>query len=142
MRLPQIVIYESDGWLAAQTVDVARDNGWLVRESRHADACLTFLREARPSILLLRLESKPVDDLTLLTTLHAKTPDCPVAVFSNAKLDGASQRAHLAGLAYDLGARFVMFPPLTRTVIEDVVSGLMAAAIKRSGLRQEGADDA
>ena len=36
MRLPQIVVYETDGWLAAQVSDLARENGWLVRESRQA----------------------------------------------------------------------------------------------------------
>jgi chemotaxis response regulator CheB len=131
MRLPQIVIYESDGWLAAQVGDLARENGWLVRESRHADACLNFLRECRPSVLLLKVEPKLIDEMTLLAALTEKVPECPVVVCSDAKLESAEQRSHLAGLACDLGARFIMFPPLTRNVVEDVASGLMAATIAR-----------
>jgi hypothetical protein len=43
----------------------------------------------------------------------------------------------VAALAYDIGARYVMFPPLTRTLVEDIVAGLMAATIKRCALPKE-----
>jgi hypothetical protein len=33
----------------------------------------------------------------------------------------------------DLGARMVLFPPLTRPVFEDIASGFMAAAVRRLG---------
>src|SRR5271166_6629973 len=131
MRNPQIIIYETDGWLAAQVGEMAREHGWLVRESRNVDACLNLLRDVRPAILMLKLERKLIDELSLLARVHEKVPECPVFVFSDVKLEGAAQRTILAGLAYDLGARCVMFPPLTRTVIEDVVAGSMEAVIKR-----------
>jgi chemotaxis response regulator CheB len=131
MRLPQVVVYETDGWLASQVADLSKEHSWLVRESRQADACLRFLVESRPSVLLLKLEHKLVDELSLLSNITEKAPDCPVIVFSFVKLDSAQQRSNLAGLAYDLGARYVMFPPLARNVIEDVVVGLMEATIQR-----------
>src|SRR5262245_61322832 len=131
MRHPQIVVYESDGWLAEQVRELARENGWLVRESRQPDACLNLLLEARPAVVLLKLERNLVDELSLLRTLHDRVPDRPVAVFSDVKLDNAAQRSSLAGLAYDLGARYVMFPPLMRTSIEDLTAGLMEATIQR-----------
>ena len=131
MRHPQLVVYESDGYLAAQVGDVARENGWIVRESRRPETCAAFLSEARPALLLLKLERKLIDELTLLAHLNATVPDCPVVVFSDLKLENAAQRANLAGLAYDLGARYIMFPPLTRHVIEDIVTGLMEATIHR-----------
>jgi hypothetical protein len=46
-------------------------------------------------------------------------------------MEGAEQRAQLSALAFDLGARYVLFPPLQQPVIEDLVSGLMAATIGR-----------
>jgi chemotaxis response regulator CheB len=131
MRYPQIVVFERDGWLAAQVQELGREHSWLVRESRQADACVQLLREARPAVLLLKLERKLIDELTLLARLQEKAPDCPVIVVSDVKLDGAAQRMSLAGLAYDLGARCVLFPPLTHPVIEDLVVGLMEATIER-----------
>jgi hypothetical protein len=131
MRHPQIIIYETDGWLASQVGDMARDHGWLVRESRHVESCLSLLCDLRPAILLLKLERKLIDELSLLALVHKKVPECPVFVFSDVKFEGGAQRTTLAGLAYDLGARCVMFPPLTRTAIEDVVAGSMEAVIKR-----------
>jgi DNA-binding NtrC family response regulator len=142
MRHAQVVVYESDGALAEQISDLARENGWLVRESRQPDACVNYLCEARPAALLLKLERKMIDELTLLFTINEKVPDCPVVVISDVKLDGARERSNLSALAYDLGARFVMFPPLTKTVVEDLVSGLMAATIRRLQHLTEGACDA
>jgi hypothetical protein len=46
------------------------------------------------------------------------------------KLSDADRIAWTAALI-DLGARYVLFPPLTKPVLEDVISGLMAAAIRR-----------
>lgn len=131
MQHPQIVVYESDGWLAEQVRELARENSWLVRESRQPEACLNLLLESRPAVVLLKLERKLVDELSLLQTLHERVPDRPIAVFSDVKLDNSAQRASLAGLAYDLGARYVMFPPLMKTSIEDLTAGLMEATIQR-----------
>lgn len=131
MHHPQVVVYETDGWLAAQVVDLVREHGWFVRESRQAEQCLKLLSEVRPALLLLKIERKLIDELTLLTQLNERIPDCPVVVFSEVKLENARQRVNLASLAYDLGARYVMFPPLTRAAVEDVIVGLMEATIAR-----------
>ncbi len=131
MNYPQLVIYENDGWLASQVKELAREHAWLVREPRDPEACLALLRETRPSVLLLKLERRLMDEFGVLAMVQQRVPDCPVAVFSDAKFEGASQRAVLAALAYDLGARCVMFPPLTRTLVEDLAAGLMAATIAR-----------
>ena len=34
-------------------------------------------------------------------------------------------------MLFDLGARYVLFPPLTKPVLEDLASGLMASAVRR-----------
>jgi chemotaxis response regulator CheB len=131
MKLPQVVVYESDGWLADQVRRLAGEHSWLVRESRHADACLTHLADARPAVLLLRLERELLDGLTLLSQVSERAPDCPVVLVSDVKMEGAEQRAQLSALAFDLGARYVLFPPLQQPVIEDLVAGLLGAAIQR-----------
>jgi chemotaxis response regulator CheB len=132
MRHPQVVVFEGSGSVAAQLEQVAADNRWLLRESRQPTACLELVRQARPSILVLNLERRLVDELTLLADVHEHAPDCPVLVVSDVKLEGPAQRLNLAGLAYDLGAGYVMFPPLEQSLLEDVTAGLLSAAIRRS----------
>lgn len=131
MKLPQVVIYESDGFLAGQVRRLADEHSWLVRESRDPAACVKLLSDARPSVLLLKLEGQLLDGLTLLGQVVEQAPDCPVIIVSDVKMEGAEQRAQLSALAFDLGARYVLFPPLQQPVIEDLVSGLLNAAIRR-----------
>lgn len=143
MRHPQVVVYESDGTLAAQVRRLAGEHAWLVRESRRPEACLALLAESRPAVLLLRLEDEIPDGLALLGQVAGRAPDCPVVLVSDVKMDGADQRAQLSALAFDLGARYVLFPPHQQPVIEDLVSGLMAAAVRRTvGRPADGDDDA
>ncbi len=143
MKLPQIVLYESDGALAGQVRRLAGENSWLVRESRDPDACVKLLADSRPTILLLKLERELHDGLALLTRVSERAPDCATIVVSDVKMEGAEQRAQLSALAFDLGARYLLFPPLQQPVIEDLVSGLMAATIKRVvGTTSDDSDDA
>ncbi len=143
MKHPQVVVFESDGWLADQVRRLAGENAWLVRESRRPDACLNLLDDARPAVLLLRLERELLDGLTLLSQVAERAPDCPVVLVSDVKMEGADQRAQLSALAFDLGARYVLFPPLQQTVIEDLVAGLLGATIRRVvGAAAEAGDDA
>ncbi|HVK10428.1 MAG TPA: hypothetical protein VM597_16795 [Gemmataceae bacterium] len=131
MKLPQVVVYESDGWLANQVRRLTGEHRWLLRESRHADACLNLVDVSRPIVLLLKLERELLDGLSLLSRVTDVAPDCPVVLVSDVKMDGADQRAQLSALAFDLGARYVLFPPLQQPVIEDLVAGLMAATTRR-----------
>ena len=68
--------------------------------------------------------------LELIAVVRRLEPDTPVVAVADVKLPDAERAAWAAAL-FDLGARFVLFPPLTKPVLEDVASGLMAAAIRR-----------
>ena len=143
MRHPQIVVFESDGWLAGQIRSLAGENAWLVRESRNSETCLQLLDDLRPAILLLRLEGELLDGLSLLGRAAERAPSCPVVLVSDVKMESADQRAQLSALAMDLGARYILFPPLQTTVIEDLVSGLLTAEVRRTvGASIEEAEDA
>jgi DNA-binding NarL/FixJ family response regulator len=131
LRHPQVVIYEKKPMLAEMIEPLAKENAWLIRESRQPGGCLNLLRQVRPSVLVLKL-GELIEELELLGQIHHHVPDCAVIVVSDVKLEGNEQRLNLAGIAYDLGASYVMFPPITQTLIEDLVSGLMAATISRS----------
>lgn len=135
MRAPQLVIVETDGWVARMLAEFTAESAWLVRAAR-ADEGLALARERCPSVLVVQLD--PGDDAATATALAVvadasrQVPDVPVVVVSDVKFNDADRVAWTAAL-FDLGARYALFPPLTRPVLEDVVSGLMAAAGRRAG---------
>ena len=149
MRHPQLVILDSDGWLARQLADLAAESQWLVRDPKTPKAALALLRDPRPSAFLIRVEPAPAGStvppdeafasIAEASRLH---PDVAIVVVSDLKVPDADRIAW-TGLLFDLGARFVLFPPLAKSVLEDVASGLMASAMKRtaSQTRMEGVID-
>jgi hypothetical protein len=131
MRAPQIIVVAADGWLAKQIRELAAESRWLVQSTRSVDTALSLARR-QPAVLLVQVEpaeDKP-DPLGLIADVHRLTPDVPVVAVSDVKLPDAERTAWTAALL-DLGARYVLFPPLTKPVLEDVVSGLMTATIRR-----------
>ncbi len=132
MRAPQLVVVEYDGWIARHLGDIAAEGAWLVRGTRSVEAGLSLARERRPCVLVVQVELAE-DNLTalkLIADARRKCPDVPVVAVSDVKLNDADRVAWTAAL-FDLGARYVLFPPLTKPVLEDVVSGLMASAVRR-----------
>lgn len=134
MRHPQIVVLDPDGWIGRQLAALTGESHWLVREPRAGAAALSLARDRRPTVLFVRIDpaEEKADAVALIADVHRLCPDVPVAVVSDAKLPDADRAAWTAVL-FDLGARAVLFPPLTRPVLEDVASGLMAAVVRRLG---------
>lgn len=133
MKHPRVIVLESDGWLAKQLRELAGESRWLMRVARSVDTALSLARAAGPAVLLVQVE--PGEDrpapLALIADVHRLAPDVPVIAVSDVKLPDAERAAWTAALL-DLGARYVLFPPLTKPVLEDVVSGLMTATIGRT----------
>jgi hypothetical protein len=131
MKSPQIIILEFDGWLAKQLRELVGESRWLVQQTRSSDTAMSLVRNRRPAILIVQVE--PGEDkpgpLELIANVHRLAPDVPVLAVSDVKLPDAERAAWTAALL-DLGARYVLFPPLMKPVLEDVVSGLMAGAIR------------
>ncbi len=132
MRAPQLVVVEYDGWIARHLGDIAAEGAWLVRGTRSVEAGLALAREQRPGVLVVQVElaEDNLKALRLIADARVTCPDVPVVAVSDVKLSDADRIAWTAAL-FDLGARYVLFPPLTKPVLEDVMSGLMAAAIRR-----------
>ncbi len=133
MRFPQIVVCAFDGWAANQLRELAAEHCWLLREVRQPAAALELAREPRPTVLVVQADptaDRPVP-LRLVADAHRLAPDAAAVVLSDVKLAEDDRAAWAAGVL-DLGARYVLFPPLQRPVLEDLVGGLMAAAIRRA----------
>ena len=131
MRSPQLVILETDCWLAKQLRELAGESRWLMQAARSTDTARS-LAQRQPTVLLVQFEpgeDKPAP-LQLIADVHTTAPDTPIVAVADVKLPDTERAAWTAALL-DLGARYVLFPPLTKPVLEDVVSGLMAATIRR-----------
>jgi hypothetical protein len=131
---PQLVIHDPDDWLARHLADLAAEARWVVRRPNTGPATLGFIHAARPTLLFTRVE--PHEDsgasCSLIAEARRLNPDAAIVAISDVKLPDADRIAWTAVL-FDLGVRYVLFPPLTKPVLEDLASGLMAAAVKRFG---------
>ncbi|MFO0824528.1 MAG: hypothetical protein U0792_15660 [Gemmataceae bacterium] len=132
MKSPRVIILELDGWLARQLRELAGESRWLIRAVRASDTALSLALERSPAVLLVQFD--PADEktapLTLIADVHRLAPDVPVVAVADSKLPDAERAAWTAALL-DLGVRYVLFPPLTKPVLEDVVSGLLTSTIRR-----------
>lgn len=126
-RRPQLVLVEPDGAAARLLADHAAEHRWRVRPARTPAAALAHLREPRPTVLVVRFDPADPAAVGLVADAHTLAPDAAVVAVSDEKLSEADRAAWTAVL-FDLGARYVLFPPLTRPILEDVVAGLMAVA--------------
>jgi hypothetical protein len=124
MRHPQVLVFESDGRLTEMLRGLAEARRWTLQQTRRAEACLDALGRG-PSVLVIRVGRDLARELTLLERAAWLRPDAATVAVGDTD-DGV-----LAGLAWDLGASYVVFPPQTRDVLPDLVAGLMAAALAR-----------
>jgi hypothetical protein len=119
MRRAQVVVYEADGRLADGLREAAQKQGWWLRELRHADAAIGLLHAGGLGVLIVKLGRDLERELSLLEMVNWQFPEiATVAV-------GDSANAPLEELAWDLGARLVLFPPAPRLLLAEVVAGLL-----------------
>jgi hypothetical protein len=93
---------------------------WL-RDVQHVQACRNLLRQGGPAVLVLMLGKDLVHELTLLQEASLAVPDTAVIVVGDTANPG------LAALAWDLGARCVLQPPLPLELLSDLVQRLLPA---------------
>jgi hypothetical protein len=119
MRHPQLLIYETDGRLAALLRDVARAHRWSLREPRQTETCVRLLARGGPAVLVLKLSRDPVRELRLLDQVTWTQPETATVVVLDRPDDA------LAGLGWDLGARLVLTAAQAVEWLRDVMSGLL-----------------
>jgi DNA-binding NarL/FixJ family response regulator len=122
MRFPQVLVYESDGLLAARLREAGPGPAWSLREPRRPESCLRLLRRGGPAVLVLKVGRDLVRELALLQQVTWLFPDTATVVVTD------SDEAALTGLAWDLGASYVVSPPLSRQLLPDLVAGLLRPA--------------
>lgn len=126
MRYPQILICDAGEQLEVELRELAARHRWMLRRVHQARALKAALRERRPSVVCLAADPSDEQSLELITLSECRTfyPDVPFLVCSPVKLP-EPDRVHWSAAVLDLGARFVLFPPIIRPVLEDLVQGMM-----------------
>jgi DNA-binding NarL/FixJ family response regulator len=119
MHYPQLLIYETDRRLAMPLQRVADKNNWLLREPRQPSAVLRLLDRGGPGVFLLRLSRDVEREMALLEQVSWLHPDTASILVAD------NEHRGLAGLAWDLGVRWVLLPPHTREQLEEIVLHLM-----------------
>jgi hypothetical protein len=127
MRRAQVLVYETDGRLADLLRELARKRDWWLRELRQASRVLGLLQPGQTSVVVLKLGRDLERELGLLEQISWLYPDTATVVV------GDADNAALADLAWDLGARFVLLPPLPRAHLPEIVASLMLAPAVESG---------
>jgi hypothetical protein len=122
MRAPQIVVYETERWIAELLRGTAEVWRWPLRELRDESALVRALCQTGPSVLVFEIGGDVERDLALLSRLTWLCPEAMTVAVPNAA------GAELTGLAWDLGADYVLAPPLPRDALLPVVLGLMETA--------------
>ena len=119
MHHPQLLVYESDGRLAAQLRPLAAANAWSLREPRQSEGCLRLLERGGPGVVVIRAGRDLEQELGLIEQVRWRHPHVAVVVV------GDAEHARLAGLAWDLGAAYVHLPPQPHERLPGIVAGLM-----------------
>ncbi len=149
MRYPQVLVLESDGLLAGMLRETAKANRWALREPRRPEACSRLLLNHCPSVLVLKIatqlkreqglpikedeqrsraearEREQIRSMELLDHVHWSYPDTAIVVV------GDAEDASLTGLAWELGASYVLMPPQSRQQLPDLVAAMMKEAMRK-----------
>lgn len=128
MLHPQIVVHERDGRLAEQLRPLAAAERWALREPRQAEPLWRTLAADGPTVFVVKVGRKePEKELSLVERVSWQLPDVATVAVGDPE-----DAAVLAGVAWDAGAAYALFPPLSRDLLPDVVAGLMRRAIRAS----------
>jgi DNA-binding NtrC family response regulator len=118
VKTSQILVIGPDSRLSAvleglQLLKIA------IRHPRDTAECLELLGQGKASVVVLKVGRHTEEEMTLLSLVSRHHPDTGVVVVSEAI------HAHLAGLAWDLGASYVMILPQPQELLTEVVAGLL-----------------
>ena len=119
MRQRQVLVCDSDGRLAEVLREPVQAHGWRLSEIRHPRVGLGLLPQGGDSVFVLRLGRDLLSEMTLVQQVAMLFPETAIIVVCDA------DNPAVVGLAWDLGAKFVLNPPQIRELLPDVVAGFL-----------------
>ena len=130
MKRPRIIVVESDGRLAAQLQSLADERNWSLRECKRAERSIRWLERGGKTVVVFRLGETPTAELGLLARIKDLPGVRTIAVGTAENVDVIS------ALAWDLGADFALFPPMSMELLPKMVAGLMDSPAKTQIAKQ------
>lgn len=124
MRYPQVLVCEQDGLLAHVLRRLGKEGQWSIREPRRLESCLRLLGRGHPTVLVVKVGGDLEHDFTMLERVTTLYPETAAVVV------GDVENPVLAGLAWDLGAAFVFFPPLSRDLLYETIGRLLESRME------------
>src|SRR5438309_947937 len=161
MQYPQILVYETDGLLAAMLREMAKAKRWALREPRKPASCLRLLQSLCPSVLVIKMGSytpranvSGTDLKSVLREEELQASGGRVSSPSNREKEQVDSLELLAdvheqfpdaalvvvadaedraltNVAWDLGASYVLGPPQSRQLLPEIVASLMQESIEK-----------
>jgi DNA-binding NarL/FixJ family response regulator len=122
MHQAQVLTYGIQGVVAERLRELAQTRRFWLRETSQLAACRNLVQLAPPSVFILILGRDLERELELLEQVHACLPGTPTIVV------GDADHPSLVGLAWDLGATFALFPPISVELITELVAGFLPVA--------------
>ena|ERR1019366_5068426 len=119
MQQTQILAHGIEGALAQRLQELAQAQRCRLRETNQFAACRNLLQSSPPSVFVLRLGRDIERELALLEQVHACLPGTAIIVL------GEADNPVLAGLVWELGATFALFPPMPVEVITDLIVSIL-----------------
>lgn len=126
MKFPRVVVAAPDDWLADQLRETVAERRWVLQSVRSPDGWRSAVAAGGPCVAVIQIDptAEAEKPLAVVGELHRTHPDADLLVVCDVKLNDDDRPGWTATLL-DLGARLVLYPPLTRPVLEDAVLGLM-----------------
>jgi len=132
MMAPLLLIRAPALELAESLQELARLYGWSLRRVRSAAGQNQALAGARPAVFFWWVN--PTTDTIPITEavadLASQHPDLLIVLVSEVKLPEEEQ-PRITARWLQLGASYVLYPPWTKLVLEDLAGGLMKATIRK-----------
>ncbi|MBM3996162.1 MAG: hypothetical protein FJ303_18725 [Planctomycetes bacterium] len=119
MQQAQVQIYGLEGVIAERLRELALAQRFWLRETSQFAACRNLVQTSPPSVFVFVLGRDVEKELSLLEQVHASLPGTKVIAV------GEADNPALAGLAWDLGAAYVLFPPTPRDRLVELVLHLL-----------------
>jgi DNA-binding NarL/FixJ family response regulator len=121
MRQRHLLTCGLDDKLAQRLHELVQDRGIGLRACRHAEACLSLLRQGAVGVLVLRTGRDLETEYDLLSRVAQQFPRVATVVI------GDLDHPQLTGLAWDLGAHCVVSASIDPERLRDVVVPMFGA---------------
>jgi len=134
MKFPRVVVWAFDDWLANQLREAVTERKWVLQSVRTHAEWVKATGTHGPCVAVVQADptGESEKQLAEVGELYRTNPDTDVVLVCDVKLND-EDRPPWTAAALDLGARLVLYPPLTQTVLEDAVVGLME---RKVGVRE------